>query len=59
MTFIIWIGFILQIDEPIYDPQEYANNALVFRQPIGLKPSERRQFYDDERNRQSKLREDQ
>lgn len=48
-------SFHFQYDTPTYDPQQYAMNAKVLRQPMGMTPSQRRQFADAERKRLSDL----
>lgn len=49
--------FSLQYDTTTYDPQQYAINANVLRQPQGLTRSERRAFYESEIKRLTALRE--
>lgn len=47
--------FRFQEDAETYDPRQYAMSANVLRHPVGLTPSERRQFADAERRRLSEL----
>lgn len=45
----------LQYNTPSYNPQLYAMNANVLRQPVGMSPAQRRQFADNERKRLSEI----
>lgn len=47
--------FSFQYNTPTYEPQKYAMNANVLRQPMGMTPSERKKFADAERKRLSEL----
>lgn len=54
-TICLFLFFHFQYNTPTYNPQQYAMNAKVLRQPTGLTPSQRRQFADAERKRLSEL----